>query len=376
MANIKVKNLAVTNTVETDNKLMVLTDDTNNVVKNVEVSELAQSLISSDASNNLKLGTDDKFYSKGLEPATATKLGGVKVGDNLFITELGRLNSYKLLSGSGISIVESSTLYTDTEVTTSDPNITVTSSYTGTQAQEGTITYEFNYVNKYSGSSEDKTGHCDYFILNGELYYAYNGSNTKIGTSDKWSALSNTNSDKTLAINDGDLYLLNTTTANLLDSSGDWLKVCGYYTAGFYSYAIKDDGTLYAISIVNNEINIEQVSNSTKWTNICGYSTDSVFAYGLNDGALYGIQGTTATQVGSSTNWTNITGLSNETTAFAYAIDNGSLYALNGLTTTQVGSSTNWTDISGYSIASSIYGFGINNGNLNKIPSTYSKRLR
>lgn len=62
MDKIKVKDLADTSTITNNNQLMVLTDDSNNTVKNITVNDLLSNIISDDAENVLEQGTDGKLY--------------------------------------------------------------------------------------------------------------------------------------------------------------------------------------------------------------------------------------------------------------------------------------------------------------------------
>lgn len=66
MANIKVKDLAVTSTINTDNEIMVMTDDTNNIVQNITVENLLTNILSDNAKNVLVTGTDKKLYVKDI----------------------------------------------------------------------------------------------------------------------------------------------------------------------------------------------------------------------------------------------------------------------------------------------------------------------
>lgn len=62
MSEIKVKDLANVTTLSTTNKLMVLTDSTNNTVKNITVANAISGIISSDADNKIVHGSDGKLY--------------------------------------------------------------------------------------------------------------------------------------------------------------------------------------------------------------------------------------------------------------------------------------------------------------------------
>lgn len=62
MTNIKVRDLTDTSSITSNNQLMVLTDDANNVVKNITVSDFNLNIISTDANNGITQGTDGNLY--------------------------------------------------------------------------------------------------------------------------------------------------------------------------------------------------------------------------------------------------------------------------------------------------------------------------
>jgi len=62
MANIKVRDLAETLNITTDNKLMVLTNDSSNQVQNITFENLISNLNSTDNYNKITIGTDGKLY--------------------------------------------------------------------------------------------------------------------------------------------------------------------------------------------------------------------------------------------------------------------------------------------------------------------------
>lgn len=62
MTNIKVRDLTDTSSITSNNQLMVLTDDANNVVKNITVGDFNLNIISTDANNGITQGTDGNLY--------------------------------------------------------------------------------------------------------------------------------------------------------------------------------------------------------------------------------------------------------------------------------------------------------------------------
>lgn len=70
MANIKVKDLSNISSVNTTDKMMVLTNENTNQVQNVTVQNLLTSAISSDANNVLEQGNDHKLYVETPESIT------------------------------------------------------------------------------------------------------------------------------------------------------------------------------------------------------------------------------------------------------------------------------------------------------------------
>lgn len=70
MADIKVKDLSTTSSVNTSNKLMVLTDDAQNTVQNVTVDNLLTNIISANANNSVVKGTDNKLFVQSASTTT------------------------------------------------------------------------------------------------------------------------------------------------------------------------------------------------------------------------------------------------------------------------------------------------------------------
>ena len=70
MANIKVKDLTDTSSIALNNQLMVLTNDSNNLVQNITVDDLLTNVLSTDSDNVLEKGNDGKLYVETPETIT------------------------------------------------------------------------------------------------------------------------------------------------------------------------------------------------------------------------------------------------------------------------------------------------------------------
>lgn len=246
---------------------------------------------------------------------------------------------------------------------------------------------------------------CNYMICDGKLYYVtVSGSTitrTQIGTDTTWSFISGSNTyNSTLAINNGDLYVISGTSTNLKDTGG-WQKVSFYMSNTYYKYlGIKNDN-LYIIGDNGNTITL--VDSSGIWTEVSGWSKAATrYMYGIKDGKLYSISYSgVVTEISSDNTWTMIS--SDGDSDYCMGINNGALYISDSTTTvlinntetwikctggtsgyyvtyaltstgklyemtgtlstqtlTQIGTDTTWSDISGRDN----YSLGINNGNV------------
>lgn len=186
----------------------------------------------------------------------------------------------------------------------------------------------------------------------------------------------------------------------VIDSGTTWAKVSGVcssysYSAVVFAYALKTDGTLWAVNIDSGSPAITQVGVATDWTAISGYSYSSNYkrAFGICDGALYHLSGTTATRIGISSSWTAVTGFSTSSegsfTTIGFGIAAGNLYVLapsyadGEPVASLLDSAGTWTKVSGFGqvafsngdyrgdyIWSTVY--GIRDGSLMGIVGGYS----
>ena len=149
----------------------------------------------------------------------------------------------------------------------------------------------------------------------------------------------------------------------VIDSGTTWAKVsgiCSSASATTFAYAMKEDGTLWAVSINSGNPVIQQVGTATGWTAISGYANSSTYirAFGVCDGSLYHLNGTTATRIGISSSWTYVTGFSMNHGGFynrvGFGIAAGNLYILapsyaNGEPVASLlDSDGTWTKVSGF----------------------------
>lgn len=245
-----------------------------------------------------------------------------------------------------------------------------------------------------TGCEKGNSGVSNHIIVDGKLYYKSQSNDAvdmvQIGTDTTWTCVGGGYNTFTtsLAINNGDLYIVSSNSATLKNSGG-WQKISGCYT----SLGIKND-SLYLIT--NSANTITEIDSSGIWTDINGnLNSSSYYMVGIKDGKLYKITiSGVVTEISSDTNWSSVKVGNNSTVA--YAINNGDLYISNGTnvklinnteiwkkitaglgitetgklykfnmnytspTITQIGTDTTWTDVSG-SDSSSI---GINNGNV------------
>lgn len=256
------------------------------------------------------------------------------------------------------------------------------------------------------GSEDTSSFESNYMICDGKLYYISVSGNsvtrTQIGTNDKWSCISGSNLyNSTLAINNGNLYSISSTTSTLkdssgwqklsnassngkslgikndslylisnlasttelIDSSGVWSQVKGYSNSSTgYMFGIKDR-KLYSISNIGT---ISEISSDNNWEYICGFDgsiTDySYYGLGINDGVLYVIKGNGVFLANDTETWVKCCGYNNNSYALTQT---GKLYKITrdsslSITLTQIGVDITWSDISG----SGEYALGINNGNV------------
>lgn len=214
-------------------------------------------------------------------------------------------------------------------------------------------------------------GSNDIAINNGDLYVV-NGTNLTLNNSGGWQKISCaptwSSGYKSLGIKNDSLYLLSgNLNVQLLDSSGVWTYIEGCLdsnrTSG-YMFAIKD-GKLYSISYYGV---ITELSSDTSWDSIYGTDTDTNYqqygALGINNGALYSLRGNNINLIDDTEIWIKCTGGFYSGVSFAIT-RTGKLYKIQKnssgtITLTQMGTDTTWTDISGYSSNT----FGINNGNV------------
>lgn len=184
----------------------------------------------------------------------------------------------------------------------------------------------------------------------------------------------------------------------VINTDTTWSKVSGIcysFSALVFAYAMKADGTLWAVNIDSGSPAITQVGVATGWTAISGYSYSSNYrrAFGICAGGLYFLGGTTATRIGIISSWTAVTGFSQSSngsrTTIGFGIAAGNLYLLappseNAEPVASLLDSTGvWTKVSGYGqvaisndsylddyIWSTVY--GIRDGNLIGVVGGYS----
>jgi len=239
---------------------------------------------------------------------------------------------------------------------------TTVSGNTVTRTQVGSDT-TWSYL---SGCTSNNGYQYTIAINNGDLYYV-NGTTATLRNSGGWQKISdysNSSSAKFFGIKNDSLYMITDAgnTITLLNSSGIWTEISGFTSsASVYGIGIKD-GKLYSISYDGV---ITEISSDNTWTLISGYdglsSSISNFGLGINNGALYGIKYNGVYLLDDTETWIKCTGFNNNNT---FAITStGKLYqitSINPASLTQIGTDTTWTDITGYSNTS----FGINNGDV------------
>ena len=163
------------------------------------------------------------------------------------------------------------------------------------------------------------------------------------------------------------LYYDGTTKISTLTN---WTKITGYgdkNSANYYGYGI-NEGKLYYLYANGNGV-IQQGTDTT-WTDITGcYENGSWYGYGINAGKLYALAGA-PTQIGTDTTWTKVSGTaSTGSNAYSLGINNGKLYRINGTTATQLGSATDWENCSGFA-RSSIYGLATASDGLYRVSAS------
>lgn len=108
MANVKVRDLATTQNITNDNKLMVLTDENSNQVKNITVENFIDDINSSDTDNGITIGTDGKLYVDN--PDTGVTAGTYAFPQNLEVDSKGRITGVVNGTPAPVSIATSSSV--------------------------------------------------------------------------------------------------------------------------------------------------------------------------------------------------------------------------------------------------------------------------
>lgn len=110
MANVKVKDLTETQNITNDNKLMVLTDENSNQVKNITVENFIDNINSSDTDNGITIGTDGKLYvdnsDSGVTPGTYQYVKNLEVNAQGKITSIEEGEATPLATASTPGIVQ------------------------------------------------------------------------------------------------------------------------------------------------------------------------------------------------------------------------------------------------------------------------------
>ena len=110
MANVKVKDLNETLNISNDNKLMVLTDENSNQVKNITVENFIDNINSSDTDNGITIGTDGKLYvdnsDSGVTPGTYQYVKNLEVNAQGKITSIEEGEATPLATASTPGIVQ------------------------------------------------------------------------------------------------------------------------------------------------------------------------------------------------------------------------------------------------------------------------------
>jgi len=110
MANVKVRDLATTQNITNDNKLMILTDENSNQVKNITVENFIDNINSSDSDNGITIGTDGKLYvdnsDSGVTPGTYQYVKNLKVNAQGKITSIEEGEATPLATASTPGIVQ------------------------------------------------------------------------------------------------------------------------------------------------------------------------------------------------------------------------------------------------------------------------------
>ena len=106
MANIKVRDLADTTTISSDNQIMVLTNDPINLVQNITVGNFNQNIISTDADNGIEQGSDGGLYVDNADSGVTA--GIYQYPQNLVVNEKGQITSVESASPAAVPIATTS----------------------------------------------------------------------------------------------------------------------------------------------------------------------------------------------------------------------------------------------------------------------------
>lgn len=100
MANVKVRDLATTQNITNDNKLMILTDEDSNQVKNITIENFIDNINSSDTDNGITIGIDGKLYVDNTD--TGVTAGTYAFPQNLEVDSKGRITG--IVNGTPASV--------------------------------------------------------------------------------------------------------------------------------------------------------------------------------------------------------------------------------------------------------------------------------
>lgn len=107
MKNIKVKDLSATTSINSSNQLMILTNESNNIVQNITVENFNENIISTDSNNGITQGTDGNLYVDDSDSGVTA--GTYQYPQNLVVDSKGKIISLEQGQEANVPIATLST---------------------------------------------------------------------------------------------------------------------------------------------------------------------------------------------------------------------------------------------------------------------------
>lgn len=142
-----------------------------------------------------------------------------------------------------------------------------------------------------------------YGIKDGKLYsISYSGVVTEISSDNTWTMISSDgDSNYCMGINNGALYVADSTTSVLVNNTETWIKCTGG-AGSAVTFALTSTGKLYKVTSTRT---LTQIGTDTTWSDVSGKQSN---ALGINNGNVYYNLNSTPTQLTTSGGITKVYG--------------------------------------------------------------------